>query len=807
MNTFFQDLRYGFRVFIKNPTFTAVAVLALALGIGATTAIFSVVNSVLLRPLPYGDPDRLVQLREYHIPKHPDGFAVAPASFMDWQKMQTAFEAVGAYRTVPYNLVGAGEPERVRGARVSAGFITMLGINPAMGRDILPEEDAPGKDKVVIISHGLWQRLFGGAADVLGQPLTLSGNAYTIIGVMPQGFDFPSVLIDVWTPMAFEDQLREAYGAHFVSVIARLKPNVTFEQANTDVERMAAAISEAHPDSNAGWRAKAIPMLDYAVGDMKPALIFLLAAVACVLLIACANVANLLLARAATRQKEIAIRTALGASRSRLIRQLLTESVLLSIIGGGVGLVIAAWGIDALMALAPENLPRIKDVAIDSRALLFTAGVTILTGLVFGLAPALQASKPDLNETLKEGGRGTSEGRRRQRMRNVLVVAEVALAIVPLIGGGLLVRSLIKLQQVNPGFDPDNALTARIQLSDKKYPTDEERMIFYNRLTERLAALPGVEAVGGTNVMPITDNFVLGFIIEGRPRVADANLPITDYYAVTPDYFRAIGIPLISGRHFTPQDDKDAKRVCVINATFAKTYFPDEDPIGRRVHVTNGQETFREIVGIVGDVKQQGLDKVTKAQFYEPFAQQPSTILNVVVRSSQDASMLGAAIRREVLEIDGEQPVGSIAPLDRIVATSIARQRFHTLLLTIFSVVAMALAGVGLYGIVSYSVAQRTHEIGIRMALGASSRDVLKMVVGNGMLLALAGVGLGLTAAFIITRLLSSWLSGMLFEVGATDLVTFTAIPAALTLVALAASYIPARRAMKVDPMVALRYE
>ncbi|HKP85995.1 MAG TPA: ABC transporter permease [Blastocatellia bacterium] len=802
METIFQDLRYGVRMLVKSPGFTIVAVVALALGIGANTAIFSVVNNVLLRPLPYSDPGRLMTLRSYNIPKHPD-FPVSPGDFLEWQDQNTVFDGMCAYRTGSYNLIGSGEPERLRAGFLSAGLITMLGVTPASGRDFLPEEDQEGSAGVVLISHGLWQRRFGRDPNIIGQSLTLSGSSFTVIGIMPPTFKFPEDDIELWTPIAFDSDDRQSHGAHFISVVGRLKPGVSVNEAQSEMDAIAGRLREQFPNSNSGWYARVTPMLDYAVANIKPALLVMLCAVAFVLLIACANVANLLLARAAARQKEVAIRRALGAGRWRIVRQLLTESVLLALVGGGVGLLIAVWGVDALVALAPEDLPRVRDVGIDRYALLFTFAITLLTGVIFGLAPAVEASKPNLNETLKDAGRGSTGGLGRKRLSNLLVIAEVALALVLLVSGGLMMRSFLKLLEVNPGFNPQNVLTVNISLPFKKYSDDDKQAAFVRQLSERVAALPGAQSVGVTNVMPIVNDFNLGFVIEGQPRGTNAELPSTKYYGVSPDFFAAMGIPLLSGRVFTERDNKDSTRVVIINETMARRYFPGVDPIGKRMHITMGKEIWREIVGVVGDVKQNGLDHETPVQTYEPLAQEPSTFMTLVVRSESDPMKLSAAIRGVVLALDSEQPVYAFMPLDRILDDSVAQQRFSMLLLAIFATVALVLAAVGLYGVMAYSVTQRTHELGIRMALGASSRDVLRLVIGQGFLLTLIGVGIGLTAAFFLTRMMES----LLFGVSATDPATFAAISAMLAGVSLLASYIPARRAMKVDPMVALRYE
>jgi putative ABC transport system permease protein len=807
MNSLINDLRLAARVLVKTPAFTIIAVMALALGIGASTAIFSVVNTVLLRPLPYSEPDRLVELREYRESKHSDA-PVAPGSFLDWQQQSTSFDSLGAYGMNFFNLTGGAEPERVRAAEVSAGLITLLGVNPAKGRDFRPEEDRAGGERVAIISHGLWQRHFGGGESALGRQLQLNGTPYTVVGVMPASYIFPARDVELWTPLAFNDQQRQSYGMHRLSVIGRLKKDASIEQARAEIETIAARISQQHPDTNTGWSAKAVPMLEFAVGSVRPHLVVLLGAVAFMLLIACANVANLLLARASARQKEVAIRTALGAKRGHIVRQFLTESVLLALVGGGAGLLLAAWSMDALVMLAPEDLPRIKEVAIDGRVLLFTLAVSTMTGILFGLAPALQASRPDLTETLKEGGRGTSEGRRLKRSRNLLVVAEVALAIVLLIAGGLLVQSFARLQQVSPGFNPEKAIAVTLSLPQTKYPGNERITAFYDQLTQKVSELPGVESVGGTHALPIINESQLGFRLEGAEPADDGSLPVTNYYVVSPDYFKAMGIQLMRGRAFTAQDGASAPRVAIINETMARKHFQDEDPIGKRISVTNSQEPiYREVVGVVADVKQHGLSRPTPSQFYEPFAQQPLPFFTLIVRGSNDPSSLAAAVRAEVLKLDKEQPIARVRPLETIVSDSIARQRFSMLLLAIFAAVALVLAAVGLYGVVSYSVAQRTHEIGIRMALGASSSDVLRMVIGQGMRLAGAGMLFGLVGAFVVTRALKGMLSDLLFGVSVSDPVTFTAIPLVLLSVALAATYIPARRATRVDPMVALRHE
>jgi putative ABC transport system permease protein len=805
METLWHDLRYGLRMLIKSPGFALVAVLTLALGIGANTAIFSVVNTVLLRPLPYEDPDRLIVVRETKLPQFPE-FSVSPGNFLDWQKQNTVFAQLEAFRGQAYNLTGTGEPEQLRAARVTAGMFPMLGVKPAQGRNFLPEEDKAGSGNVVLISHGLWQRRFGSDANIIGQQLRLNDQSHTVVGIMPPDFQFPGRNLDLWAPMAFSDNDRQAHGAHYISTLGRLKPNVTIEQALAEMKTIAERLAQQYPNSNAGWSVKLMPMLEAGVRDMKPALLVLLGAVGFVLLIACANVANLLLARAATRQKEVAVRTALGAGRWRVVRQLLTESLLLAIVGGAAGLLLAWGGMRSLLTLAPQGLPRIQDVALDTRALGFTLLITLLTGVIFGLVPALQSSRPDLNETLKEGGRGASGGFRRQRVRNLLVITEVALALVLLLGAGLMLKSFWRLQQVNPGFDPKHALVASIGLPGSRYSDNQQRIAFFNQLSQQLSALPGVQAVGATQSLPLGGDYVLGFIIQGRPPAAPGEDRSTNYYSVTPGYFKAMGIPLLRGRLFTEQDNGQAPSVAVINEAMAKHYFPGEDPIGKRIHVTQGPENFREIVGIVGDVKQYGLDQDTPVQTYTPYLQMPFSSMTVVARTAGDPLSLSAALRSQVLSIDKQQPVASIRTMEQILYNSLANQRFSMLLLAIFAVVALVLAAVGIYGVMAYAVTQRTHEIGIRMALGASQSKVLKLVIRQGMLLTVIGVALGLASAFTLSILLTSF-STLLYGIQATDPVTYAGISLLLTLVALAACYIPALRATKVDPMIALRCE
>ncbi|HEY3040199.1 MAG TPA: ABC transporter permease [Pyrinomonadaceae bacterium] len=807
METFIQDIRFGIRMLAKKPMFSIIAVITLALGIGANTAIFSVVNGVLLRPLPFKEPDRLMMIRETKLPQFPE-FSVAPGNFLDWKKQNTVFERLVAYKGSSLNLIGTDDPERLRALNVTEGFFAMLGAQPQLGRDFLAEEDQVGHNNVVILSYGLWQRRFSGDPKILNQTITLNRQAYTVIGVMPATFHFGSGEneLDLWTPMAFTEEQAQNHGGHGLVAIGQLKPGITVDQARAEMSAIAGRLAAQYP-VDIGWDVKIMPLLEFSVRSIKPALLILLVAVAFVLFIACANVANLLLARAAGRQKEIATRTSLGASRWRIVRQLLTESLLLSLLGGALGLALAKWGMDLLLTLAPPDLPRLNNVSLDGRVLAFTATITLLTGVIFGLVPALQSSKPNLNETMKDAGRGSTEGGRRQRIRSTLVVLEVATALVLLVGAGLMIKSFWQLQKVDPGFNPDNTLTVQVSLPKTKYPEESQQVAFFQQLIERVATLPGVQSAGAGHVVPLSGNdFVLAFEIDGRPPLQPGVTQSTNYYSVSADYFKAMGIPLRRGRVFTERDIKDSPRVAVINETMAKKIFPDEDPIGKRITFDNrqkGNPEWFEIVGIVGDVKQYSLDQVTTMQTYEPYIQQTFPYMTLVVRTTGDPTNLNAAIRSEVLKLDKEQPTTNFKTLNEFFSISIAQQRFSVVLLGMFAVVALVLSAVGIYGVLSYAVTQRTHEIGIRVALGAGKRDVLRLVVGQGMLLTVIGVAGGLGAAFALTRLMAS----LLFGVTATDAVTFASVASLLLAVALLACYIPARRATKVDPLVALRYE
>jgi putative ABC transport system permease protein len=797
-----NDLRYALRQLIKAPSFTIVAILTLALGIGACTAIFSVVNTVLLRPLDCPDPDRIVVIRETQLPKFPE-FSVAPPNYLDWEKQAKSYEYLAAYTGATLNLTGEGEPQRLLGVRATAHYFDVYGVKPVLGRMFLPEEDAQGKNHVVVLSNGFWQHGFGGARDVVGRTIQLSGEPYTVVGVASPFGLAPKV--DLWIPMAFrpDETANDARGGHYLAVGGRLKPGVTFNQAKAELEVIADQLAKQYPDPQKGWGIFMMPMQDYMVRDVKPVLYTLLGAVGCVLLIACANLANLLLARATARHREISIRAALGAGRGRLVRQLLTESVVLAICGGLAGVILARWGLDALLALAPSSLPRISEIHLDSGVLLFSLALSVVTGLVFGIAPAWLAARADVNEALKQGTRGSTEGGARGRLRSALVVIEVTFALVLLGGAGLLARSFMQLAHVDPGFIPENATLMRLSLPQKKYAEKEQQTAFANSLLERLKDLPGVQAVGITHSMPIMSDWLLSFNIEGRPAIDPADLPSLNYYAVTPDYFRAMGIRLVRGRVFTPQDDPRAPRVAIINETMARQFFPNEDPLGKRINISTGPDAWREIVGIVGDIKQYGVDKPTSAQGYDPFAQVPFTSLNVILRTKGSQAALLGSLRPTVYAIDKDQPVGIIRPLEEIMADSIARQRFAMLLLTVFSGVALVIAAVGIYGVMAYNVVQRTGEFGIRMALGAQQRDVLRLVLTQGGKL----IGLGLVIGLAATLAASRAMGSMLFNTSAQDPLTLGAITLLLGAVALIACLLPANRATKVNPVEALRAE
>ncbi|HVG21247.1 MAG TPA: ABC transporter permease [Blastocatellia bacterium] len=823
METLLQDLRYGIRMLMKRPGVTAVAVVALALGIGANSAIFSVVNTVLLRALPYSDPDRLMMVKETNLPRGEADVGVSTPDFREWRDRNQVFELMAAYAPRNFNISGGGEPERVRGVVTSTDLFGLLGVNPAQGRTFRPEEEQFGNHRVVVLSHGLWQRRFGADPGLVGQPITLNGEKFSVIGIMPAGFQFPDKKAALWTPLAFApDDSYNTRGNYWLNVIARLKPGVTKAQAQSDMKSVAERI-ESEFKENGGMGASVVSLREDTVRNVESALVLLLTAVAFVLLIACANVANLLLARSASRQKEIAIRTSLGANRSRVVRQLLTESLLLALAGGTLGLLLALWGVDVLVSLSPEDLPRLNEIKIDSGVLIFTLGLSLLTSLIFGLAPALQTSKPDLNESLKEGSRGSTTGVGSRRVRGMLVVAEVAIALVVLICAGLMINSFMRLRNVSPGFKTDNILTLSIALPESRYPDShaERSSAFFQELIGQVRALPGVEAAAVSSSIPFSGGgWGKLFSVEGRPYPTSLeDMPVIQYRQLSNDYFQTMGIPVARGRAFNDQDTSESVRVAVINETLARRFFAEEDPIGKRVFMGPPEEImppgllppgFRfqryTVIGVVSDVKHDGLDQPVRPEAYTLHAQggdERTRTMYVAVRTNSDPSNLVAAVRSQVLNIDKDQPIANVMTMEKRLSDSFSQQRFITLLLGVFAGVALILAGVGLYGVMSYSVTQRTHEIGIRMALGARASDVLRMVVSQGLRLTALGICIGLAGALLLTRLMRS----LLFGVSATDPLTFAAISLLLTGVALVACFVPARRATKVDPMVALRYE
>ncbi len=812
MVSLWQDIRYGARVLLKNPGFTAIAVLTLALGIGANTALFSVVNGVLLNPLPFPNPDRLVAV--YSKTQDFDESSISYPNFLDWQRDNNCFAKLSSFRSEEYNMTGEGEPERLHGHMVSADFFSALGINPLLGRDILPEEDKPGAAPVALIGDGLWKRKFGMSRDLLGKRITLNGKGYTVIGVMPgQITDLsPSdvyVPIGQWTDPTFLNR-----GVSMgMNAIGRLKPGVTFEQASAEMSSIGARLAAAYPDTNKGSGIKLVPLKTDVVGSVKGVLLVLLGAVSFVLLIACANVANLLLARSTGRSREFAIRSALGASPGRVMRQLLTESVMLGIAGGGIGLLLAKWGTHAILAALPETLPRSDQIGIDGHVLLFTVGISLITGVVFGLAPALKTLRPDMHETLKEGGRGGSGTR--HRTQSVFVMVEMAMAVVLLIGAGLMIRSLAALWSIDPGFNPRNVLEFSISSTFGPSATADQLRSKYRDTLRQIQSVPGVEDAAMTGgSLPMSGDSELPFWIEGKPKPAtEQEMPFTLFYLVTPQYQEAMRIPLVRGRGFTDQDNEHAPMVALVDADFAHTYFPNENPIGKRINVAL-LDFQVEIVGVVGHVEHWGLGsnkhQALQAQMYLPIWQIPDrfwTLLahggEYVARTAGTPMGVVNAIRDAAQGVDASSVVYEVRPMEDVVAASIATQRLAMLLLSVFSALALVLSAIGIYGVISYLAGQRTHEIGVRMALGASSRDVLRMVLGQGMRITLVGVGIGMVAAVGLTRLIAK----MIYGVGATDPITFGGVAILLTGVALLACYIPARRAMRVDPIVALRYE
>src|SRR5687768_10702756 len=813
-----KDLRYGLRMLAKNPGVSAIAVLTLALGIGANTAIFSVVSAVLLNPLPYKDPDRLVSIWE-NVPEH-GRWRAAPANFFDWKKQNTVFEDVAAFGGSTMTLTGDGEPQQLRGTRVSDGYFAVVGAAPMLGRAFLPEEHEPGKDRVVILGHSLWQSRYGADKNIVSRAVTLDGNSYTVVGVMPPGLypvrpttaghiDFDEQLQDYWRPYAFTAEFASYRSAHVLGVVARLRPGVTIAQAQAEMDTIGARLAQEHA-ANKGEGIIVNQFLNEVVGNVRPALITLLVAVVLVLLIACANIAGLLLAQHAARTKEIAIRAALGAGRARLVRQFFLEGLLLSLFGTVAGLVLAQLGLQVLLKFVPQQIPRLAQVGLDWRVLAFTLLLSLITCLVFGLIPAWHASKPDLQTALEQSGRTSGPGAARLRFRQLLVVFQVSVAVMLVIGAGLLVKSFWLLQRVDPGFKAERVLSAGLTLPRSKYNEPIEINNFFNQLLERVSALPGVESATIAYDHPLQSNWLDSFEIEGSVAPADRQSQSANFIPVGPNYFETVRAAIVRGRSFTPQDDADHPGAAIVNEAFIRHYFPNEDPLGRRLRPgppgriwDNQRLTSFEIVGVVRDVKFDGLAGAFEPAYYLPASQAPLEDMTILVRTTSDPRSVISAVRQAVWSIDPSQPISNVNTLEQIVSDSIAQPRLNMLLMMLLGGLALLLSAVGIYGLLSYAVTQRTQEMGIRMALGANVTDVLKLVLKQGMFLALIGEAIGLAGAFALTRLLR----GLLFGVTPTDTTIFAGVVVVLSLTALLACYLPARRATKVDPLVALRYE
>jgi len=800
MNALLQDIRYGLRMLLKHKGFTAVAVAALGLGIGANTAIFSLVNGVLLRPLPYPEAERIVYFEGRNDAMGISNSNISVPDFAEWSKQEQLFAATALFSAGNGTLSDAGgEPERVPRAGVSSTFFEVLGVQPMLGRAFIAEDDQPTREPTAILSEGLWKRRFGGDASIIGKTITVNARAMTVVGVMPAAFQFPGET-QIWTTQQIIGEQPRDNRAY--SALARLRPGIALQQAQSQISGVNAQLAQAYPETNKGWDVNLAHLHERLVRSVRPSLLALLGAVAFVLLIACANVANLLLARSAARRKEVAIRTALGASRARVIRQMLTESVLLSAIGGAFGLVLSVWFTDLLVSISPADAPRLDQVNVDGGVLMFTLGITALTGVLFGLAPALQASKLDVSTSLKVGGR-TGESVQRTSLRSLLLIAEVALSLMLLVGAGLLMKSFMRLQEVKPGFNPERVLIASLSLPGGKYKEDHQYIDFHRQLRERLSSLPGVQAVGaGVNLPLGASDYGIGraFIPEGRPLVAEESMNAS-YSATTIGYFEALQIPLLAGRAFNERDQPDSPKVTVINrATAVKHFGSEATAIGKRLTIWRDEKFPREIVGVVGDTKPSLLQQDAGAQIYVPQTQDIWSFMTYAIRTSGEPEALIPALRREVLAFDPEQPIFNVRTMEDVVRASIGSRRVSAQLFAVFAGTALLLAALGIYGVMAYSVTQRTQEIGIRMALGAQSGDVLRMIVRQGMTLTLLGIATGLIGALALTRIIA----GLLFGVGATDPVTFIGISLLLLTVAFLACYLPARRAAKLDPMIAL---
>ena len=816
MEFIWQDMRYGARMLLKSPGFTVVAVLTLALGIGANTAIFSVVNFVLLRPLEYANPDQLVMVWERNTKK---GWNESPTSFADFVDFRDNAKSVElvAFTDTNFNLTGGDQPERVAGLRVSANLFSLLGVNPARGRWFAPGEDKPGAGHVLILSYGLWQRSFGGNSNLVNQTVQLNGQSYTVVGVMPPTFKFPPAFsatttseelisnADLWVPLTTDD-VPLIRNIRNLKMIGRLKAGVAPQQAQAEINSIASRLAREYPDVNAGLESVVIPLHEQIVGDVREALLILLGAVVLVLLIACANIANLLLSKATARQKEIAIRTAVGANRLRLLGQLLTESTLLGLLGGVFGFLVAYAGSKTLVSFGSFSIPQLTDFSFDMKVPLFALVVSLLTSLIFGLAPAIDASNPNLNEALKEGGRSSSGGATRARLRNALVITEVALAVVLVTASGLMLRSFVRLQGTSSGLNPHNLITLELELPDVRYHAAQQQTLFQQQLLQRVASLPGVQNAATVDNLPFSGNaFNTSFTIEGRPTGPTTETPRAYYRVISPDYFPAIGIELHKGNQFTDRDTAEQPGVAIVNETAAQRYWPGVDPLGKRIKRgrPESKNPWLTVIGIVSGSRQLSLKEGSQPEIYVPYLQNPGLTFTLVARTASDPRSLTGALRKEVLSADREIPAVNIKLMEELISNSVAKERFYVLLLGVFAALALILAAVGVYGVMSYSVTLRTRDIGIRMALGARPVDIFKHIVGQALLLGLIGLGVGIVLAIASTRVMSS----LLYGINATDPLTLAITSLVLLAVALLASYLPARRATRVDPLVTLRYE
>ncbi len=806
LETLGQDLRYGVRMLLKNPGVTFVIVVTLALGIGANTTIFSAVDTLMLRPFSFPNQDRLVIIWERNPEFGIRRGSVSPGNLKDWSEQSSTIEEFAAINTRDFDLTGGDRPERFAGYEVSAGFFDTLGVKAALGRTFQRDESGAGREQVVVLKHSLWQRRFGSDPNVLGQVVTLNGKSFTVIGVMPEDFQFPYNGGELWTPLVFDQQAAANRGNHYLQVLGLLKPGVAIEQADAEIRALADRLQQIYPDTNGGRTAAVVSLNADATRGARMGLPIASGAVLFVLLIACANVANLLLIRASSRQKEIAVRLALGATRGRLARQLLTESVLLALAGGALGFVISIWSVELLANSIPEDfskfIPGWSHFAINRSGLVFTLIMSVFTGILFGLVPAWQATRTNFNDALKEGGKAAAGQASRSWLRSALVVSEVALSLVLLVGAGLMIRSFIEIFRTDFGINPDNVVSMKVALARDKYPEAKQRINFYSELLAGVKASPGVVSAGAINLLPMSGtNQISSFQIAGQPPYPKGSQPLTQTRVVTHEYFAAIGTPLRRGRLFTEQDNEQSSRVILVNEAFASRFLADRDAIGQRIVIDNDHPP--EVIGVVANVMNEDLDDPAEPYVYLPYAQNPARSMMLIIRAESDSEQVAAAVRGYVAGLDPDQPISDIKTMTQVIDERSSTKRLMTWVLAIFALIALLLAAVGIYAVISYAVAQRTHEIGIRMALGASPRDIFKLVVGQGATLIIAGVAFGLAGAFALTRVMSE----MIFGISATDPVTFTSVSLLLAVVALVACYVPARRATRVDPMEALRHE